>query len=237
MNNGKINFIKVVFPLFLLMKYLKGSRMNFVQIFKNYLFSSNWNLINPSYRFAPVFYKRLIIDFLLRLFIFLPFSIFFVYLVQNGYFKEVVDTMLQAGQNAYGYLLVIFVYIPVALFLIYSLIASLLGSILKRNIFIMDNQPEEISVLPENYTEAFLSAWKNLWYFTIETFVILFITKFIIELIAIHTVTFAIMPVLKSLLITVATSAVLALVISLPWLFSKKKVAKKESNDNDRVMG
>lgn len=203
--------------------------MQFLQILKNYLFSSNFNLVSPTSRFSPIFYKRFCIDFLLRIFIFLPFSIFFAFLVHNGYFKELADTMIEANQNAYGYLLVIFIYIPIALFLITSFIVSIIGSVLKKTLF--ELQTSEDIIFPKNYIEAFLMSWKNLWYITIETLAILFIAKFVIELIVIQTITFSLLAIIKSILITVATSSILASLVSLPWLFSSKKITS-ESKDN-----
>lgn len=203
--------------------------MQFLQTLKNYLFSSNFNIVSPTARFSPIFYKRFLVDFVLRLFIFLPFSIFFAFLVQNGYFKEMAETMIEANQNVYGYLLVMFIYIPIALFFITSLLVSLVGSILKRNVFKLNST--EDTILPTSYTDAFLNSWKNLWYITIETLVLLFVAKFSIELIAIHTITFDLLPLVKSILITVGTSAILASLISLPWLFSSKKI-NSEPKDN-----
>lgn len=208
------------------MKYLKGFSMTFFQILKNYLFSNNFNLVNPSNRFSSIFYKRFIVDFLLRIFTFLPFSIFFLVLIKNGYFKELADTMLQSGQNVYGYLIVIFIYIPIALFFFVSLITSTLGSVLKITLLKLshkeNNEKTEINHFSNNYAQAFLSSWKNLWYLTLETFTILFIIKIIIELISAHTFTFDFMLVLKAVLVSVATSGILSLFTSLPWLYSKK---------------
>ena len=210
--------------------------MNFIHVLKNYLFSSNWNLINPSYRFSPVFYQRFISDFLLRLYIFLPFIITTAIMIHNGYFSETAETMIQSGQNLYGYLLVIFVYIPIFLFFLSSLIASIIGSILKRNIFALEEEEsKETPILPNNYKEAFLSAWKNLWYLTLETFVLIFIGKIIIEMIAINTIALDLFGILKAVLITVVTSGVLAAIVSLPWL--KKKKSTPELQSNDTVIG
>lgn len=213
--------------------------MNFIQTLKNYLFSSNWNLINPSYRFSSIFYKRFTIDFLLRLFTFLPFSFFFAFMVHNGYFKEIADTMLQSGQNFYGYLVVIFVYIPVFLFFVASLIVSLIGSILKRTVFTPDFEEGEFSITPTNYLQAFVNAWKNLWYLTVETFALIFLSKIIIELYVINTISFSVMILVKAALVTVGTSAILASVLSLPWLKSKKNTPtdKEPVESNDTVIG
>lgn len=202
--------------------------MNFITILKNYLFSNNLSLTNPSYRFSSIFYKRFTIDFLLRMFIFLPFGIFLAILVKNGYFKEIADTMLQSGQNVYGYLVVIFVYVPIVLFFISSLISSLIGSILKRTVFTPDF--DEQPILPQNYLEAFLSSWKNLWYLTVETFVILFMSKIIIEWVFMNIMNVSFMSILKALFITVVTSAILALLVSLPWISSKKKIKTIDNN-------
>lgn len=213
--------------------------MNFIQTFKNYLFSSNWNLINPTYRFSSIFYKRFTIDFLLRVFTFLPFTIFFAFMIHNGYFQDTADTMLQSGQNLYGYLVVIFVYIPIFLFFIASLIVSLIGSILKRTIFTPDFEDGEFSVTPKNYLQAFMNAWKNLWYLTVETFILIFFSKIIIELYVVNSISFSLLSLVKAVLVTVGTSAILASVLSLPWLKSKKNTTKdKESvESNDTVIG
>jgi hypothetical protein len=208
--------------------------MNFIQIFKNYLFSSNWNLTNPNYRFSPVFYKRFLIDFFLRIFTFLPFSAFFAFMIHNGYFKETADTMLHSGQNLYGYLIVIFVYVPLFLFLMASFLISLLGIIFKRTVFQPDFDNQEVSILPKNYKEAFINSWKNFWYLTLETFVLIFLSKIIIELYVINTISISIVEILKAVLITILTSSLLASIFSLPWLKSKKN---ESIDSNDTVIG
>lgn len=199
--------------------------MNFIQTFKNYIFSINCNLINPNYRFSSVFYKRMIIDFLLRIFVFLPFALFLFVMIQNGYFKETSDIMLQSGQNLYGYLMVIFIYFPILIFISSSFLFSVVGSILKRTIFKSEN---EISILPKNYTQAFLNSWKNLYYITVETFIIIFIGKIVIEIVAVQSVDFSLLLVLKALLITIGTSGLLALICSLPWLKKQKSTQDLE---------
>lgn len=212
--------------------------MNFFKTFKNYLFSSNWNLINPSYRFSVVFYKRFIIDFLLRVLTFLPFMIFFAFMVHNGYFKDTAETMLKSGQNLYGYLLVIFVYVPAFLFFVSSFLVSLLGSILKRTIFAPDFEKDEVSVLPVSYSQAFINSWKNLWYMTLETFALIFLSKIIIELYVVNTISISFIELIKAALVTVVTSAILSAILSLPFVKSKsKKEMKNSSQSNDTIIG
>lgn len=206
--------------------------MNFIQVLKNYLFSNNWNLINPSYRFSPVFYQRFFADFLLRLYIFLPFTITTAIMIHNGYFQDTADTMIKSNQNIYGYLLVIFLYIPIFLFFLASLISSVVGSVLKRTIFKSEVEDGEISKLATNYKEAFLTSWKNLWYLTLETFVLIFIGKIIVEMIAISGITLDLFGILKAVVVTIGTSGVLAAIVSLPFLKSKKvNVTPVENND------
>lgn len=213
--------------------------MNFIQTFKNYLFSSNWNLINPSYRFSSIFYKRFTIDFLLRVLTFLPFTIFFAVMIHNGYFQDTAETMLQSGQNLYGYLVVIFVYIPVFLFFVASLIVSLIGTVLKRTVFTPDFEKDEISITPTNYLQAFVNSWKNLWYLTIETFILIFLSKIVIELYVVNTISFSLISLVKAALVTVGTSAILAAILSLPWLSAKKNTPKDKEpiESNDTVIG
>lgn len=202
--------------------------MNFIQTFKNYLFSSNWSLTNPNYRFSSIFYQRFFIDFFLRIFIFLPFGIFIGALIYNGGFKDIAEIMFQSGQNLYGYLLVSFIYIPIFLFLVMSLIVSLFGSVLKRNIFKMDNEDGDISVLPKNYKQAFFHSWKNLWYMTVETFVFLLLSKFIIEFYANHAISLSLLILIKFLFSSILTSCVLALLLSLFWIHSSNTDEEKE---------
>jgi hypothetical protein len=207
--------------------------MNFIQIFKNYLFSSNFNLINPSYRFSPIFYKRFFIDLFLRLLIFLPFIIFVLFIINNGYFKEHAEIMFQFGQNLYGYLIVIFFYIPVFLLFVASLIVSLFGSILKRTVFISVVDTEENSLIAQTYQKAFLNSWKNLWYITLETFVLIFLSKIIIEIYAVNTISFSLFTFLKTVLFTMITSAIIASLISLPFIKFKKN--KSTLNFNNKL--
>lgn len=207
--------------------------MHLFQILKNYLFSSNNNILNPSYRFSPIFYKRFFSDFLLRVLTFTPFMLALFYLMFNGYFKEFADVMLQSGQNLYGYLLVIFVYIPVFLFFITSLLVSILGMVLKRTVFTPDN--EELTNMPYNYAKAFINSWKNLWYLNIETFLVLLFTKFALEMYVEQTFSISFMVVAQASLVTLATSGLLASLVSLPWL-SKKKQLEQDNVDNNTVV-
>lgn len=203
--------------------------MRFFQILKNYLFSSNNNILNPSYRFSPIFYKRFFTDFILRVFTFTPFILALFYLMFNGYFKEFADVMLQSGQNLYGYLLVIFIYIPIFLFFITSLLVSILGIALKRTVFTPNN--EELTQLPHKYNKAFITSWKNLWYLNVETFLVLLFTKFVLEMYVERSFSISFMVVVQASLVTLATSGILASLISLPWL-SKKNQAKENSDNN-----
>lgn len=200
--------------------------MRFFQILKNYLFSSNDNILNPSYRFSPIFYKRFFIDFLIRVLTFIPFILALFYLMYNGYFKDFADVMLQSGQNLYGYLLVILVYIPIFLFFITSFLISILGIVLKRTVF--TPEPEETTVMPTTYVKAFVNSWKNLWYVNIETFVVLLLTKLILEMYVERTISISPLVLVQVCLITLVTSGLLSSIISLPWVFKKEQ-------DNDDV--
>lgn len=203
--------------------------MRFFQILKNYLFSSNDNILNPSYRFSPIFYKRFLLDFILRVFTFTPFILALFYLMFKGYFKEFADVMLQSGQNLYGYLLVIFIYIPIFLFLITSFLVSLLGIVLKRTVFVPDQ--EQITFIPTTYLKAFINSWKNLWYLNVETFLVLLFTKFVLEMYVERTFSISFMVVVQASLITLATSGLLSSIISLPWLLKKKQHTDEVDNN------
>ncbi len=194
--------------------------MKFIETLKNYLFSSNLNLINPYYRFAPVFYKRFILDVILRLFIFIPYCIAYLFTIKQGLFNETITTLQENNQNGYGYLLVTF-YIYVSLVFSVSLIASLIGSVLKLKLKLNSDNNE----YSKNYSQAILNSWKNLWYLTFETLVIL-ILSFVFMSFAPSAkgvaMNFTAMMFIKSIVITASSSLSLAVLVSLPFLRKKE---------------
>jgi len=203
--------------------------MKIIEILKNYLFSSNLNLINPSYRFASVFYKRFTLDVFLRLFIFIPYCIAYLFTINQGLFNETITTLKENNQNGYGYLLVTF-YIYISLVFSVSLFVSLFGSILKLKLkFNSDNN--EYS---KNYSQAVLNSWKNFWYLTFETFAILLLSYFLLSLAPSAkgaSINFTAIMFIKTIIITAISSLSLSVFVSLPFL-RKKEISQTPQEIN-----
>lgn len=200
--------------------------MKITQIFKNYLFSNNLNLINPAYRFSPIFFKRFMIDLLLRLFIFVPFCIGYLFTIKHGTFDEILITLQQNNQNGYGYLLAM-LYVYLALIFLISFFSSIVGSVIKLK---FKQNPEVSNEYSQNYFQAVMNSWKNLWYLTFETLIIL-ILSFLLMSFAPSAkgavMNFTAMMFIKSLLITASSAFSLSVFVSLPFL--RKKDSHQEA--------
>lgn len=195
--------------------------MKFIDTLKNSLFSNNLNLINPSYRFAPIFYKRFFIDLILRLFIFVPFCISYLFTIKRGTFDDFLITLQQNNQNGFGYLLVMF-YVYIALIAVISMVASIFGSAIKLKFKLNPDTSNEYS---QNYSQAVINSWKNLWYLTFETLAILVLSFFLMSFAPSAkgvVMNFTAMMFIKSLVITATSALSLSVLISLPFLRKKE---------------
>ena len=201
--------------------------MTLLTILKNMIFSNNLNLRSLNYRLSPIFYKRIFLDFILRLFIFLPFLFgAYFYLDNSGFLSNVNKTMLDNNQKLSGYMFVILL-IVFTIILTVSLLYSLIGSLLKFTVLNYDDDTNDepndkveiLSDIPTLFGLKFLSVLKNLWFVSFETVIIISLFYLSITYYVTHSIDFSLLAkyIFRSFFVTGISSSLLALLLSLPY--------------------